>query len=149
VAQYQDTLPTGAQRTYAGERTPSAWTFGLVTFAAVMLTMLGFFHAIAGFAAILDDTFYVVRSGYDLEVDVTTWGWIHLGGGVIVGLAGIALFTGALWARIIGITVALISAVWSFYSIPYYPVWSIVLIALDIGVIWALAAHGRDFTLAD
>jgi hypothetical protein len=63
---------------------------------------------------------------------------------VIVLLAGIALLGGALWARIVGIAMAALIAIANFLWLPYYPVWAIVLIALNVVVIWALAAHGRD-----
>ena len=105
----------------------SSAAVGWTTFAAIMLIMIGAFHAIAGLAGIIDDDFYRVLPAagtettgdvYFLEFDTTTWGWIHLIGGVIVLLAGFA------W-------------------IPYYPVWSITIITIDITVIWALTAHGR------
>jgi hypothetical protein len=65
--------------------------------------------------------------------------------GVIVALAGWGLLSGQTWARVVGITVAAISATTNFLFIPYYPFWSILIIALDVFVIWALAAHGREF----
>ena len=131
----------------------SSAAVGWTTFAAIMLIMIGAFHAIAGLAGIIDDDFYRVLPAagtettgdvYFLEFDTTTWGWIHLIGGVIVLLAGFALFQGAVWARTVGVIVAVISAIATFAWIPYYPVWSITIIAIDITVIWALTAHGRD-----
>jgi hypothetical protein len=75
---------------------------------------------------------------------VTSWGWIHLIGGVVVALAGFFVFSGALWARSIGIVLAGLSAIANFLFIPYYPFWSLLMIALDVFVIWALAVHGRE-----
>jgi hypothetical protein len=69
---------------------------------------------------------------------------IHLVAGVIILLAGFGLFSGAVWARTVGVTLAVLSAIANFLTIPYYPLWSILIIALDIFVIWALTAHGRD-----
>jgi hypothetical protein len=123
----------------------SGWAVGLTFFASMMMLLLGGFHIIAGLAAVIDDTFYVVRENYALEFDVTTWGWVHIVGGILVVLAGIGLLAGSVLARIVTILVASITILWNFYSIPYYPVWSILMIALAIGVIWALIAHGRDF----
>jgi hypothetical protein len=143
MAQYEGAYQRQeAQTTGAGE--VSGWVIGFTLFGAMMMILLGTFHFIAGFSAVLDDTFYAVRENYALKVDVSTWGWIHMIGGIIVGLAGVGLMTGNLAARIVGITLALLSAVWSFASIPYYPVWSILLLALAIGVIWALAFHGSE-----
>ena len=121
---------------------------GFTYFAAIVMFMVGTFHAIAGFAGILENEFYVSTRNYVFEFDATAWGWIHLIAGLIVIFAAVGLFSGAVWARTVGVTMAVISAIANFGFIPYYPVWSIVIIALDIAVIWALTAHGRDVTMA-
>ncbi|MGH2395340.1 MAG: DUF7144 family membrane protein, partial [Candidatus Limnocylindria bacterium] len=100
---------------------PSSGAAGLVVFAAILMIMIGVFHAISGLAALFDDTFYVATPNYLLEFDVTTWGWIHLIAGILVALAGFALFSGQTWARVVGITLAFVSAVANFAFIPYYP----------------------------
>jgi hypothetical protein len=146
MARYERSLEGEMSRTYAEAEAPSGWAVGFILFAIAMLIMLGTFHIINGLAAVLNDDFYVVRPGYDLKLDVTAWGWAHMAGGTIMIIAGFALLTGALWARIVAIALAVVSGVGNFYSIPYYPVWSIMMIALDIGVIWALAAHGRELS---
>jgi hypothetical protein len=146
MAQYERSYPQQPSASTA-EGEVSGLAVGFAFFASMVMLMIGSFHIIGGLAAILDDTFYVARPGYDLKLDVTTWGWVHLIGGIVIAVAGLALLTGSLWARIVAIFLAVISAVWSFYSIPYYPVWSIVIIALAIGVIWALTAHGRDMAM--
>lgn len=124
----------------------SGWAAGWTTFAALMMIMLGFWHAIAGFAAILEDEFYVIGREYVFQLDVTTWGWIHLILGVVVILAGLALFRAAVWARTVGVILAVVSAIAAFGWLPYYPVWGSLLIAAAFFVIWALTAHGRDIT---
>jgi hypothetical protein len=123
---------------------PSGWAVGWTTFAAFMMLLIGSFHAIAGLIAIIDDTFYVATREYVFQFDRTTWGWIHLILGIVVFLAGLALFSGAVWARIVGVILALISAVVGFAWLPWYPIWGIVFIATAAAVIWALTAHGRD-----
>ena len=126
------------------EREPSGWAIGWITFAAFMMIMIGAFHVIAGLVAIIDDNFYVVGKAYVFQFDTTTWGWIHLLLGIVVGLAGISLFSGAIWARTVGVIMALISAIAAFAWLPYYPVWGIIIIAMAVSVMWALTAHGRD-----
>jgi hypothetical protein len=126
------------------ERQRSGAAVGWTMFAAFMMILIGSFHAIAGLAGILEDEFYAITPNYVFELDATTWGWIHLIGGVIVLLAGFGLFSGAVWARTVGVIVATVSAIVSFAWIPWYPVWSICVIAVDVAVIWALTAHGRD-----
>jgi hypothetical protein len=126
------------------ERQPSGWAIGFTMFAAIMLMIAGSFQVIAGLTGIFENEVYAVTQDYFLEFDVSTWGWIHLGWGVIVLLAGLGLLAGSLWARILGVIAAALSAVANFAFIPVYPVWSIVMIAVCVAVIWALTAHGKD-----
>jgi hypothetical protein len=130
----------------AGEEA-SGWAVGFVLFAAIMMIMAGIWQALAGLVAIFENEFYVATRNYLFQFDATTWGWIHLLLGVLVGLAGLGLLAGQTWARVVGITLAVLSAIANFLFIPYYPFWSMLIIALDVFVIWALAAHGR--TLRD
>lgn len=125
---------------------PSAWAAGYAAFAGVVLIMVGFFQAVAGLAAIVDDTFYVVGREYVFQFDATTWGWIHLIIGVIVLLAGFGIFSGNVLARTVGVLAAAISGLAAFMWLPWYPVWGVVIIALDIAIIWALTMHGRDLS---
>ena len=119
---------------------------GMIFFASVMMVMIGFFHAMYGLAAILQNDLIVAGPEYIWRLDVTTWGWIHLIAGILVLIAGWSLFSGATWARVVGITLALISAIANFASIPYYPFWSILIIVLDVLVIWALAVYGGELS---
>jgi hypothetical protein len=127
---------------------PSGWAIGWTTFAAFMMIMIGGFHIVAGLVAIVNDEFYAVTKEYVFQFDATSWGWIHLILGIVVLLAGFALFTGAVWARTVGVIMALISAFVGFAWLPWYPIWAIVIIAIAVSVIWALTAHGRDMTEA-
>jgi hypothetical protein len=120
-----------------------ALAVGIFVFAAAMMLMVGGFHVVAGVAALLNDDFYSLRQGYDLKLDTTVWGWLHIVAGVVIVTASIFLLAGAAWARITTLVVAVMSCLWSFYSIPYYPAWSLVIIAVDLAVIWALVVHGR------
>jgi hypothetical protein len=122
-------------------RQPPSEAAGGYVFAGVILIVIGCFHAIAGLVAIFDDGFYVVSENYTFNLDTTGFGWIHLLGGIIVVCAGIALFSAATWARVVGVIVATLSAIANFFFIPYYPFWSILIIALAIWVIWALTRH--------
>jgi len=107
------------------------------------MTMLGLFHILQGFAAVSNGAFYVENPGYVFASNVTTWGWLHILGGIIVTLAGFWLLVGDAYARAVAVVVALLSAIGNFISIPYYPVWSIVLIALDFLIIWSVTTYGR------
>jgi hypothetical protein len=120
---------------------------GWISFAGVMLIMTGIFQATSGIVGIADDDLVIKTKNYAFALDTTQWGWIHLTLGVLILLAGIGLFTGNILARIVGVTLASLSAIANFLYLPHYPIWSVVVIAMDVAVIWALTAHGRDITL--
>ena len=122
----------------------SGTAVGFILFAAIMMIMVGVFQALQGLIAIFENEFYVATRNYLFQFDATTWGWIHLLVGLIVAIAGWGLLSGRTWARIVGITLAALSATANFLFIPYYPFWSLLIITLDVFVIWAIAAHGRD-----
>lgn len=125
-------------------RETSGLAIGVTFFAATMMAIVGGFHIIAGIAALIEDQFFVIGREYVYEFDVTTWGWIHLIAGIVVFVASFGLFTGRLWARAVGVLVAAASLILNFMYLPYFPVWSVVMIAVSILVIWALTVHGRD-----
>jgi hypothetical protein len=121
------------------ERTPiSGWAVGGMVFAGMLMIVIGAFEAIAGLAAIIENEFFVVSQNYTFELDVTAWGWIHLILGIVVALAGFYVVSGRTWARVVGITLAILAAVANFFFIPYYPFWSLLIIALAVWVIWSL-----------
>jgi hypothetical protein len=126
--------------------TARAWARGGLVFAATMLLIVGVFQIFQGIAAIIQDQFFIVGQNYAYTIDTTAWGWIHLGLGVLMALAGFFLFTGKTWARVIGIGLAGLSAIANFTFLPYYPLWALVIIALDVFVIWALATVKLDIT---
>jgi vacuolar-type H+-ATPase subunit I/STV1 len=127
-------------------RDPQAagWVTGLAFFAGAMMIMIGVFQIVAGLVALFENEVYVAGTRYLFAFDLTTWGWIHLLLGALVAAAGIGVLSGQLWGRIVGITLALLSAFANFLFIPYYPVWSLLVIALDVFVIWALCLYNRD-----
>lgn len=136
------------QQTY---RIPAsdAWVTGTVIFAGVVMIMVGVFQALAGVAAIVRRAFYVSAPHNLFRFDVLTWGWVHLVLGALVALAGVAVLAGQAWGRVIGIILATCSAIANFLFIPYYPLWTILIIALDVFVIFALASYRGTPTVVD
>jgi hypothetical protein len=120
---------------------------GLTYFASLMMIIIGFFDVIQGLSAIIKQTYYAVSPNYVFKLNVATWGWINLLLGLVILLAGFGLWSGAVWARTVGVIMATIIAVAEFAWLPYSPIWSVTVIALSIFVIWALTAHGRDVTM--
>jgi hypothetical protein len=116
----------------------SPWAAGGITFAAVVLVIIGAFQVIAGLTAIFDDNFYVVARNYTFDLDASAWGWIHLILGLLLLFTGFGLFSRAAWAGVTAVVLAGLSAIANFFFIPYYPFWSILVIALDIWVIWSI-----------
>jgi hypothetical protein len=123
---------------------PTAWT-GWVVFAAVMMFLLGTFQAIEGLVAIFDGGFYhVTERGLVIDVDYTVWGWTHLLLGALIIISGVGVLTGNAAARGVGVVLAGLSALANLAFIEAYPIWSVLVITIDVLVIYALIVHGRE-----
>lgn len=116
----------------------------LVVFAAVMMVIGGFIDLFRGIMGIAKDNVFVTAPNYVFKFDVTSWGWIHLVLGVLAIVVGVGLFRARFWARVVGVVVAGFLILANFLSIPYYPLWSLVAIALYAFVIWGLCTVRRD-----
>lgn len=123
--------------------TPTGWV-GWGIFAAAMMLFLGIFEAMVGLAAILKDDFFIVTQNSLLVFSFTTWGWINLILGIIIILAGVELLRGAMWARVIAVILAVFSLVANAGFVNAYPVWSILMMVVDVLVIYALTVHGGE-----
>ncbi len=125
-------------------REPTAWA-GWVVFGAMMMIMLGSFQALAGFMALFDEGYYVVsQSGLLVDVDFTVWGWFHLVLGASAMAAGFGLVRGALWGRVLGVIVAMVSAIVNLGFLAAFPLWAVMMIALDVVIIYAITVHGGE-----
>jgi hypothetical protein len=124
-----------------GEET---WAFGVVTFAAVTLVTVSIFQILQAIAAIAEDEVFVTGINYAYAIDVSTWGWIHLTLGLIALAVGFGLLAEQTWARVAGIVVAVLVALANFAWLPYYPLWSMLVIAFSVLVIWALTTQMKE-----
>ncbi|MFJ7181222.1 hypothetical protein ACIQXA_33635 [Streptomyces massasporeus] len=127
--------------------TPSAkqqWATGLAAFAAVMLFLVGLLAVFRGVMAIAEDDVFVTTRNYVFEYDLTGWGWIHLALGVVALIVTVGLFRMSMWGRVAGVGIAGLVIIANFLSLPQYPVWSIVMIALSGFIIWALCVVRAD-----
>ena len=126
------------------ERTTTGWV-GWISFAGVLMVLVGVFHVIDGLVALFEDDYFLVgSSGLVVNVDFTTWGWVHLIAGVVIVVAGCVVFTGKVWARAIGVLLAMASAIVNVGFLAAYPLWSATMITIDMLVIWALTVHGGE-----
>jgi hypothetical protein len=117
---------------------------GVVIFAAVMMFLVGAGHVITGITA-LSEPESLARP---LLLDIAAWGWVHVLGGVVIIFAGMALYSGATWARAVGIVLVSASAIGAFASLSGNP-WSVIVIGIDLLVLWALMAHGAALRLPE
>lgn len=117
---------------------------GWVVFAGLMLVLSGALDILWGIIALTRHQIFEGPHGNVIDLNYTTWGWIEVVWGVVVLAAGIGLFTGALWARIIAVVIASVSVIGNLLVIGAYPIWSVIVIALDVLVIYAVTVHGHE-----
>ncbi|GAB2809974.1 DUF7144 family membrane protein [Lentzea nigeriaca] len=117
---------------------------GWIWFAGIMMIVMGSFNAIEGLVALFRGEYYVVTEEQVLVFDLTAWGWITLLIGILVALAGGALLSGAAWARVVAVVLAVINAVAQLAFVSVHPLWSTIVIALCVTVIWAVVVHGSE-----
>jgi hypothetical protein len=130
------------------DREPSGWAVGWTAFAGIMMVLMGGWWIISGLVAIVNDEFFVATEDFIFKFDATTWGWIHLLLGIAILASGFGLFTANVWARTVGVIIAVFAALAGFAWMPWYPVWGIIFVAVSVAIIWALTAHGHDITEA-
>ena len=121
--------------------TRRGWGHGMVMFAGTLMLVLGILEVLRGLTALFENTLFVGTPNYIFAFDVTTWGWLHLIWGIVLGLVGAAIITGRLIGRIVGLAIVTIALVLNFVSLPTYPLWSVIMIALCVLIMWALCAE--------
>ena len=122
----------------------TGWT-GWIVFAGVMMIVLGLSHGFQGFVALFNEGYYVVeKNGLAIHMGYTGWVWTHLIIGTVVFVAGFCVLVGQVWARVVGVILAVVSILVNVAFLAAAPGWSTIMIAVDILVIWALTFHGRE-----
>jgi len=126
-------------------RATTGWV-GWAFFASIMLFIAAAIDLFYGIMAIIGpNTAYFVSSGGGVaSFNVAIWGWWSIIVGLLLLFAGIALLRGAMWARIVAVVIAAISAISHLMSLPAQPWWSIIVVAIDLLVIFAVTVHGRE-----
>ena len=131
-------MPTDRERSYT---TPSRGWAGWVAFAGITLALIGFFDILQGLTALFNDEYFTVRNGALLVFDFTAWGWITLIWGLLLISAGLGLLAGRGWARWFGIFAVFVNAILQIAFLAANPIWSTIIIALDVFVLYALTAR--------
>ncbi len=114
---------------------------GGMRFAAVLLLVVGVLAVLQGIAAVAGNSIYANVGTYAYKFNLTAWGWIHMALGVLSVVAGLGVLRDASWGRTLGIWLASLSIVASFLFLVYLPVWSLVIIAIDVFIVWALVSY--------
>lgn len=122
----------------------TAWV-GWIWFAAVLMMAAGVLNFMTGLVAVIGDDNAYIDTGVSLLVfDVEGWGWAHLIFGIVIFLIGAFLAVGQTWARLLAVVLVTLNLITQFLWLPAYPVWSIIVIAIDVVVLWALIVHGDE-----
>lgn len=117
---------------------PLGWAYGTVLAAGTVMLIGGILEFLRGLTALFTNTLYVSTPKYVFELNVTTWGWVHLIWGIVLVAAGGLILSGRTLGRILGLVPASVAVILNFMSMPLYPLWSTVLLAINVFVIWAL-----------
>lgn len=125
------------------ETEPTGWT-GWVVFAAVLMIIAGALWAIQGFIAVVKGDLVIFGTEGALFLNVTGWGWVHMILGLLLLLAGFLVLRGNMFGRTIAVILAMLSIIVNFIWLPVYPIWAIVIITLDVFILYAVIAHGRE-----
>jgi hypothetical protein len=122
-------------------RRVSPWASGPILFASAIMVIAGILQVFVGTAALVHDRIYIGTPRYLYALDLTTWGWAELLTGILSIAAGYAALRGMTWARMLGIGLAGLSMIIQFMFLPHFPIWSMLVIALDVVVIYGLASY--------
>ena len=141
-------MSTSDEYASSNDRPTTGWV-GWIMFAAIFMMIVGALNAIQGLAALFrDEAYWVTLGGAVVTFDVTTWGWIHLIFGILLVGIGVLLMKGSTFARVIGIILVALNLIAQFSWTTLYPFWSLIAIAVDVLIIYALVVHGRELKAA-
>jgi hypothetical protein len=122
---------------------PLASARRLTVFAGLVIIVAGVWHILQGVAALVHDPRYASPSNYVYKFQLTGWSWIYLVIGAVVLAVGIAVLAGQVWGRVVAILLAMLSMAVNFVFLPWYPLWSMLMIALNVVIIWTMAMYQR------
>lgn len=129
------------------KRRKPAWANAYTVFAVAIMLVLGLWQVLAGLTAVVSGGgLYATPSGYTYSFTAAGWGWVVLLLGVLIAGVGVVVLRGLPWGDTTAIVLAPLSMIVNFLTIPFYPIWSLVIIALNATLIWALTTQGRNVT---
>jgi hypothetical protein len=126
------------------EPAPGGWNASMGRLLAGCLMIIsGIFGFLDGLAMATKGGFYTYKASYEYHWSTAAWGWTELVLGALILAAGVCLLLNIPWARVAGLVLAALSAVAAFLIVPLYPIFGVILIAVDLFIIWALVVSGR------
>jgi hypothetical protein len=131
------------QARHATEQARGAGAFAGRLLAGTLMIISGLYSFLVGLAVIIRKHFFVASTNYEFHWNISGWGWTELIIGIVVFAVGVGVLLGMFWARVVGVILAVLSAAANFMFLPYYPVWALLVIAVDVFIIWALVVSGR------
>lgn len=127
----------------ASNKNVTGWV-GWAAFAGVVMLLSGLFGVFQGLVTLFNNNLLLVGENNVWLVNLTTWGWTHLLVGALLIAAAASVFKGHMFGRVVGVILAVLSAVVNLAFVPYYPVWSVLVIVVDVLVVYALTVHGSE-----
>jgi hypothetical protein len=124
----------------------TGWT-GFVIFGGCIMILVGSFNMVQGLVGIFDNDFYARTDSAIISLNYTGWGWYLLIMGALLVFTGFGVMVGQFWARLVAVILLMINAISHLFFMPAYPLWSLVVIALDVLVIYSIVAHGREMLM--
>lgn len=125
------------------QKQPTGWV-GWVYFAGFLMLVKGVFQAFLGILALVNSTVYVLGNNRLVAFNFTAWGWIHIALGVLLLTGAASVFSGRWWGRLIGSIMVSMSLLANLAFLPAYPLWSVLLVALDVVLLYALLVRGDE-----
>ena len=121
----------------------TGWT-GWVAFAAFIMMISGALTGIMGFLAVINNNWTMWNNNGAPYGSPYGWGWWSIFVGIVVFSIGVALLRGSMFARMVAVFVAAVSLISHFVTLNVAPLWSLIVITIDILVIWAVMVHGKE-----
>ena len=121
----------------------TGWT-GWVVFAGILMVLAGVLWTIQGLVAVFNNDLIIFGEEGALFLNVTGWGWVHIILGLLLLLSGILVMRGNMFGRMMAVLLVMLSIIVNFVWLPVYPLWSIIIIVIDVFVLYAVIVHGRE-----
>ena len=118
---------------------------GRVRFAGILVILIGAFTLIQGIAAAAQEKYFAVTPDGLLVWDYDGWAAIWFVLGAIQLLVGFGILAGKQWARVVGIVVLMVVAMFQIAFLAAFPLWTVLTIAIAVVAINALLVHGEAF----